>query len=232
MHASPHPLIRFYLGEGPDSEGRFLRDIRSWDPRRLESVHDYIQWLFPLRTYSRFNPDAPILDDGIVARFRADGTLRAELLASFRQMLAFYGFDYREENGRPAIALAADAATRQRNWLKPGNHNLLRLTRILSCLSTLGLRPQAEVFLAALEGIYAQHGPGYRHPHAGLLARRRHPRQPPLSRDPPPCSPATIRSSRPKTRPTILPNPLRCCVRIAPRPTIQRRISARDAARR
>ena len=153
------PLVRFYLGEGPDSEGRFLRDIRSWDARRLESVHDYIQWLFPLRTFSRFNPHAPILDDEIIARFRADEGLRAELLASFRLMVAFFGFDYREQEGRPAVTPAADAAARQRNWLNPGNHNLLRLTRILSCLSTLGLRPQAEAFFSALEGVYAQHGP-------------------------------------------------------------------------
>ena len=154
-----NPLIRFYLGEGPDSEGRFLRDIRAWDARRLESVHDYIQWLFPLRTFSRFNPDAPILNDELVGRFRADEKLRAELLASFRQMLAFYGFDFREEAGRSVIAPAADAAAWQRNWLNPGNHNLLRITRILSCLSTLGLRPQAEAFLSALEEIYARHGP-------------------------------------------------------------------------
>ena len=159
MKTSPHPLIRFYLGEGPDSEGRFLRDLRAWDARRLESVHDYIQWLFPLRTFSRFNPDAPILDDELVGQFRADEKLRAELRASFRQMLAFYGFELGEKAGRPVIALAPDAAARQRHWLNPGNHNLLRITRILSCLSTLGLRPQAEAFLSALEEIYAQHGP-------------------------------------------------------------------------
>ena len=122
-------------------------------------MHDYIQWLFPLRTFSRFNPDAPILDDEIIARFRADERLRAELLASFRQMLAFYGFDYREQDGRPTVTLAPDAAARQRNWLNPGNHNLLRITRVLSCLATLGLRPQAEAFFSALEGVYAQHGP-------------------------------------------------------------------------
>ena len=151
------PLLRFYLGEAPDTEGRFLRDIRAWDARRLEGVHDYIQWLFPLRAPSAFNPDAPLLDDGIIARFRADDGLRAELLGSFRQMLAFYGFDYREDQGKPTVALAADAAARQRNWLNPGNHNLLRITRMLDCLCTLGFRPQAEAFLSALEALYEDH---------------------------------------------------------------------------
>ena len=157
--ASSHPLVRFCLGEGADTEGRFLRDIRAWDARRLESVHDYIQWLFPLRTFSRFNPDAPILDDEIVGRFLADEKLRAELLVSFRQMLTFYGFDYHEVADQPVVTPARDAVARQCNWLNPGNHNLLRITRILSCLCTLGLRPKAEAFLTALEDIYAQAGP-------------------------------------------------------------------------
>ena len=158
MNESRHPLVRFYRGEDTDSAGRRLREIRSWDARRLESVHDYIQWLFPLRTFSRFNPEAPILEDEVVGCFRADEALRAELLASFRQMLAFYGFDFREETGRPVVP-APDAPARQQNWLNPGNHNLLRITRILSCLSTLGLRGQAEAFLAALEDVYARNGP-------------------------------------------------------------------------
>ena len=159
MNGDRHPLVRFYRGEDTDSEGRLLREIRSWDARRLESVHDYIQWLFPLRTFSRFNPDAPILDDEVVGCFLADEALRAELLASFQQMLVFYGFDYREQNGSVTITPAPDAPARQRHWLNPGNHNLLRITRILSCLSTLGLRPQAEAFLAALEDVYSRNGP-------------------------------------------------------------------------
>ncbi len=157
MPASDPPLLRFYRGEGPDAEGRFLRDIRAWDARRLEVVHDYIQWLFPLRAPSAFNPNAPLLNDEIVARFRADEALRAELLASFRQMLGFYGFNLRDDQGQPAVALATDAEARQDNWLELGNHNLLRITRILDCLCTLGLRPQAEAFLSALEGIYTDH---------------------------------------------------------------------------
>ena len=159
MNQSQHPLVRFYRGEGTDGAGRLLREIRSWDARRLEGVHDYIQWLFPLRAFSRFNPDAPILDDEVVGCFLADEALRAELLASFRLMLAFYGFEDREQDGRVTITPAADAPARQRNWLNPGNHNLLRITRILSCLCTLGLRPRAEAFLAALEDVYSRNGP-------------------------------------------------------------------------
>ncbi len=148
-------LIRFYLGQGPDSEGRTLRDIRRWGFDRLESVHDYIQWLFPLRVRSRFNPDAPLLNEATIRRFLSDETLKLELLASFEQMLAFYGFVLRAENGQPAVETGPDWDTRQRRWLHFGDHNLLRITRILTCLGTLGLPGHARAFLAALERVCA-----------------------------------------------------------------------------
>ncbi len=148
-------LIRFYLGQGSDSEGRALRDIRRWGFDRLEGVHDYIQWLFPLRVRSQFNPDAPLLDGGTIHRFLDDEELRLELLASFEQMLAFYGFVLSEENGQPKVQPGPDWDARRRQWLHAGNHNLLRITRILTCLGTLGLAEHARAFLAALEKVCA-----------------------------------------------------------------------------
>ena len=58
------PLLRFYRLEGPDARGRTLPEIWAWDAARLEGVHDYIQWLFPLPEPSAFNPHAPILTHG------------------------------------------------------------------------------------------------------------------------------------------------------------------------
>ena len=149
--AVSNPLIDFYLGEGTDSEGRWLRDLRRWDFDRLESVHDYIQWLFPTRQRSQFNASAPTLDDAVVRAFRTDARLQAALLDSFRQMLAFYGFQYRDEDGRPMVETGAEWETRCRQWFYAGDHNLLRITRILDCLRTLGLEDQARAFLDALD---------------------------------------------------------------------------------
>src|SRR5271170_564607 len=42
------PLVAFYRGGYTDNGGT-LDQMLSWDDARLESVHDYIQWLFPLR---------------------------------------------------------------------------------------------------------------------------------------------------------------------------------------
>lgn len=158
--ADNHPLVRFYRHQDGDESGRTLHGIWSWNGGRLEGVHDYIQWLFPLRTVSRFNPGAPLVTEEVAALFRTDDGLRGALLNSLEAMLVFYGFRLRaDKDGKPEVFLAPDAAARQRNWLEPHNHNLLRITRILSCLSDLGLKPQAAAFLAALEELYRTAAP-------------------------------------------------------------------------
>ena len=149
-------LVRFYLGAGPDTEGRFLRDIRGWGDGRLEAVHDYIQWLFPTQQRSRFNPNAPSVNAEDVKAFQADERLRAELVASLRQMLAFYGFSYEEEDGQPIIETGDDWEEKSDHWFHIGNHNLLRITRMLDCLSTMGLGGHAQTFLEALETVCEQ----------------------------------------------------------------------------
>ncbi len=133
-------ILRFYRQLGPDDRGRSLADIQAWDDGRLEAVHDYIQWLFPLPDASAFNPGAPILSDEDIAAFRSDAGLRRALLASLARMRRFYG-------------LAGDPA-RQAAWLTPGDHNMLRLSRILRCLHLLGLEDAAAALLRELEALY------------------------------------------------------------------------------
>ncbi|MFN3593440.1 MAG: opioid growth factor receptor-related protein [Thiobacillaceae bacterium] len=83
------PLIAFYRGSGRDAAGRSLAQILAWDDERLERVHDYIQWLFPLDAPSAFNPLAPVLSPADIAAFRVDPQLRERLRASLRLMLRF-----------------------------------------------------------------------------------------------------------------------------------------------
>jgi hypothetical protein len=40
-------IVSFYAGKTPDDRGRYLKDIQQWPDHRLESVHDFIQWMFP-----------------------------------------------------------------------------------------------------------------------------------------------------------------------------------------
>jgi NitT/TauT family transport system substrate-binding protein len=144
-------LLQFYRGAGPDAAGRKLEEIWAWDDFRLETAHDYVQWLFPLPEPSRFNDAAPLLSAADIAAFRASPELQANLRRSLDRILAFYGFE-RDEGRR--IVPRADFALQARNWLTPNNHNFLRLSRVLRALTHLGLEPEALALLAALEALY------------------------------------------------------------------------------
>ena len=146
----PHDkLLAFYAGKGTDDRGRRIDEIWSFSHEELEAAHDYIQWLFPLRERSAFNPGAPLLDDEAIARFREDTALRDNLERSLRLMLDFYGLAIA---GHEILRVPTFGA-RSRVWLTPHNHNFLRLTRILRSLSLLGLHDRATQLLACLEGI-------------------------------------------------------------------------------
>jgi hypothetical protein len=132
-------IIAFYSGAG-DSEGRTLAEILEWDDERLEMVHDYIQWVFPTRQPSAVNPVAPRVTPDTVRAFDADPELRERLRRAFDRMLVFYGLVRRD--ARIEIDDTRFRA-RARVWLQPGNHNHLRLTRIMDSLATLGLREEA-----------------------------------------------------------------------------------------
>jgi hypothetical protein len=157
LKASSSPLIQFYSGGGRNSSGRLLSDIRAWNHDRLEHTHDYIQWLFPTRQPSQFNPSAPILDEEEIRHFLGSHQLQTELIASAKQMLDFYGLGLRDVEGEPIVERTAEWNRRLRIWLTPGNHNFLRITRILTSLRLLGLAPLAVALLAALESIYEEH---------------------------------------------------------------------------
>ena len=144
-------LLGFYSGTGSDDRGRRLEEIWRFSHDELEDIHDYIQWLFPLAERSAFNPGAPVLDDATIERFRADETLRRNVERSLDVMLDFYGFA-RDEN---RIVQSPAFAERAANWLTPGNHNFLRLTRILKSLTLLGLEERAAQLLERLESVYA-----------------------------------------------------------------------------
>jgi hypothetical protein len=150
-------IVAFYRGTAADYLGRRLHDIWAWDNDRLESVHNYIQVLFPNREPSQFNASAPLLDRAVIDAFGADPALRRNLATSFEVMLRFYGLDYDEAAGK--VRRRPDFAERAANWVGPYNHNYLRITRILKCLVALRLPGHARAFLDALEEIYAERGP-------------------------------------------------------------------------
>jgi hypothetical protein len=152
------PIVAFYAGDSPDAVGRSLAEILAWDDERLEQVHDFIQWLFPLSQASGVNPLAPLVTRTTVEAFAGDPVLRGRLLASFDRMLRFYGLErYTGDNGL-AVRPAATYDARKHAWQTPGNHNHLRITRILTSLGLLGLGQEAEAFGACLARLFEREG--------------------------------------------------------------------------
>jgi hypothetical protein len=148
--AAESPLVRFYRGEGSDTRGRTLDDILAWDDGQLEAVHDYIQWLFPLDEPSRFNPDAPLLTPADRLAFRHE-PLAANLRRALDRMLAFYGLRFDPSDRRPHIVRSSAWNDRSPHWLQPGNHNLLRLSRIIRSLALLGQPDLATALYGVLK---------------------------------------------------------------------------------
>jgi hypothetical protein len=148
------PIIRFYSGTQPDHRGRYLNEIQGSPDAQLESVHDYVQWLFPLPELSGFNVTAPVLTRESIHEFRTRPELQEKLLASFLRMMNFYGFEARLEEPI-TVTRAPNFAAKAAGWLSPGDHNHLRITRILRCLTVLGLEAEAKAFFDCLCEIYA-----------------------------------------------------------------------------
>jgi len=151
------PILRFYEGDAPDDRGRYLPEIQQWPDERLEAVHDFIQWMFPLAERSGANPGAPILDDDAIREFRSRADLQERLRASFLRMLRFYGLRIGPD---ASVQRAENFSERSKNWLVAGNHNHLRITRILKSLRILGLQGEATAFFECLTEIYREQSKG------------------------------------------------------------------------
>jgi hypothetical protein len=142
------PIVAFYRRGAADDRGRTLDAILAWDDNRLEAVHDYIQWLFPLDEPSRFNPSAPLLTPRDRAAFR-EPALAANLRRALDRMLAFYGLTL-QPTVPPRVMRSDQWPDRSAVWLHAGNHNLLRLTRMIRSLALLG---QPDLSRALYDGL-------------------------------------------------------------------------------
>ncbi|XP_061591775.1 opioid growth factor receptor [Cololabis saira] len=131
--------LQFYLNKFPSSPDdvyieSFLKEWRN-DYKRLERVHSYIQWLFPLREPG-VNYMASELTKKEIEAFKKSEEAKGRLVESYELMLGFYGMRlFNKDTGE---------VKRAENWkerfgnLERNMHNNLRITRILKSLGELG----------------------------------------------------------------------------------------------
>ena len=121
-------IIDFYVNEKQSSNGYFFNDIvENWNNHKLESKHDYIQYLFPLEEKSRYNPNATILTKKDIEIFKTNKKIRKNVIRALQRMLHFYGIDHFVFDGT------------RKHWMKKGDHNHLRLTRIMKFLQLIDM---------------------------------------------------------------------------------------------
>jgi Opioid growth factor receptor (OGFr) conserved region len=145
------PIVTFYSG-GLDDAGRTLDEILAWSDDELELMHDYIQWIFPTVRPSAVNPSAPLVRTGTMHAFAATPELRDRLRESLDRMLRFYGLR-RADSGTAGTRIEIDPnlfPARSTVWLWPGDHNHLRLTRIMQSLAALDLDADARALQRCL----------------------------------------------------------------------------------
>ncbi|KAM6929605.1 opioid growth factor receptor [Lycodopsis pacificus] len=131
--------LQFYLNKFPSAPDdiyieSFLKEWKN-DYKRLERVHSYIQWLFPLREPG-VNYMASELTKKEIEAFKKNEEAKKRLVESYELMLGFYGM--RLVNKETGEIKRADNWKERFGNLERNMHNNLRITRILKSLGELG----------------------------------------------------------------------------------------------
>jgi len=61
-------IVSFYKNEKVHPYGYQLEEMWAWDDKRIETLHSFIQWMFPLDEPSANNLHAPVLSDEEIAQ--------------------------------------------------------------------------------------------------------------------------------------------------------------------
>src|SRR5438045_2036541 len=82
-------LLEYYRNDRADVHGRMLADLWNYSLEKKEDEHQYIQWMWPIKSASRAQPGAlgPVIDDDFAKRLQADKKVQACARTSFKKML-------------------------------------------------------------------------------------------------------------------------------------------------
>ena len=125
-------LYEWYTGDRKvtftDANGKKIplnfNELLAQDDSFFEGSHDYIQWLFPTMEKSRFNTKAPVINDETQVSVLIDADRMHAAAVRFLEFLT----------------------NTKENWTREGNHNELRITRIIKSLIMVGKIELAKEF--------------------------------------------------------------------------------------
>ena len=119
-------VLKFLEGETADIHGRTISDIWAFNDSQIETEHNFIQWLFPTSTPSISVPGSPILSAGDIKEIR-----ESEIAIDNLHKSGDWYFNFLERNTF---------------WIKPHDHNHLRITRVIQSIRLLSDADDAEFF--------------------------------------------------------------------------------------
>ena len=131
----------FYLGRYKANGTYLFEDILRWDDYRLETAHDFVQWLFPDET-GGVNPKAPRMTKKDYEVLRASKNVRRNIVKATLRMLDFYGFKvYRDFKGDISLKQIKPLYRKERGHIVGlySHHNYLRITRMIKFLKEMKL---------------------------------------------------------------------------------------------
>jgi hypothetical protein len=133
------PAIAFLKAQGCDQSGRMVADYLNFTPERWEECHDHMQWAFPTRTKSAFNPNAPVIPEDFA--FNGDSEVVKTLTLLLVQYLSSLGIGCSHDPvmGYTFTYSAAWERGERPYWAHSRDHNMLRITRVLECLGIFGM---------------------------------------------------------------------------------------------
>ena len=119
-------ILHFLEGNQTDIYGRMLSDIWKFNDKKIDNEHNFIQWIFPTQIPSASVPGSPVLQIEEIKLIRESETALENLYKSSEWYLDFL----------------------ERNifWIKPYDHNHLRITRAIQSLRLLGDPDEADFF--------------------------------------------------------------------------------------
>jgi len=119
-------ILQFLEGKTENIYGKTISDIWVFNDSQIEREHNFIQWLFPTSTPSVSVPGSPVLSFEEIEKIR-----ESELAIDNLHKSADWYFNFLERNTF---------------WIKPHDHNHLRITRVIQSIRLLSDPDDAAFF--------------------------------------------------------------------------------------
>lgn len=133
--------LGFLSGTEFDQNGRYVLEYLNFDANDWDCIHNVIQWAFPTRTVSAYNSHAPVLPDTFTPHPGQQQMVSDLFVAYFSSLGVFVKTATMPDR---VVSLQVIPVPPRPWWIKKGDHNYKRFTRIIECLKAFHLTQMAE----------------------------------------------------------------------------------------